>query len=324
MKIVASFGVELVEAAMDRMREVAEIKVLLDKSREALLTEVRDADAILASPITQYDRELFAAAGSLKIISRGGVGVDNIDLKAATEHGVFVTNSPEMTADSVAEFTMSLLLSLAKNTPRCDRAVREGRWDERRQLVRENIELNGKTHGIVGLGRIGHRVAIRCKAFGMRVLYFKRNRDLNLEQSLGIEYAPFDTLARECDSISLHTPLTAETTNLFNRARFTTMKPTCLLINQARGKVVNEAELFEALREGKIGGYATDVYEQEPPDTSSDLFKFKNVVVAPHLGGVTRESMVRSSMSVADNVLAALRSEIPKNLVNRDVLEKRS
>jgi lactate dehydrogenase-like 2-hydroxyacid dehydrogenase len=135
-----------------------------------------------------------------------------------------VTNAPEMSADSVAEFTLTLLLSLAKNIPRCDRAVREGKWDERFELIRTNIELNGKTHGIVGLGRIGRKVAVRCKAFGMRVLYYKRNRDLEFEKSLEVEYVPFEALLKESDSISLHLPLTDETKNLFDRSQFESMK----------------------------------------------------------------------------------------------------
>ena len=152
-----------------------------------------------------------------------------------------------------------------------------------------NIELRGKTHGIVGLGKIGRRVAMMCKGFGMRVLYFKRNRDLEFEQSSGVGYAPFQVLLKECDSISLHLPLTKETANLFDSPQFNLMKKTALLINQARGKVVNEEALVQALKEGTLGGYASDVYESEPPDPKSELLSFKNVVVSPHLAGGTRK-----------------------------------
>jgi phosphoglycerate dehydrogenase-like enzyme len=215
-------------------------------------------------------------------------------------------------------------LSLAKNNVRCDRAVKEGRWNERLDLIRENIELNGKTHGIVGMGNIGRRVAVRCRAFGMRVLYYKRNRDREFEGSAGVEYAPLEILLRESDSISLHLPLTAETTNLIAGPQFESMKRTALLINQARGKVVNEEALARVLREGRIGGYATDVYAQEPPDPKGDLFGFNNVVTTPHLGGGTREARLRANMTVAEEVLRVIRGEIPKNLVNREVLERRS
>jgi len=228
-----------------------------------------------------------------------------------------------VTADSVAEFTVSLLLSLAKNIPRCDRAVKEGRWNERVELMGTNIELRGKTHGIVGLGKIGARVAVMCKGFGMKVLYYKRNRDLEVERSLGIAYSPFETLLKESDSISLHLPLTDETMNLFRGPQFELMKRTALLINQARGKVVNEEALVQALKQGKIGGYATDVYEVEPPDLKSALLGFKNVVVSPHLAGGTLESRRRVSDAVAEDVLRVMRGERPKNLVNRDVLERK-
>jgi len=321
MKIVIPYGIELVEEALTLLRGAARVVVLPDNSEETLRAEMGDANAILMGATSHLDRSLIESASGLKHIARLGVGVDNIDLQAATEHGVFVTNNPGLTADSVAEFTMALLLGLAKNIPRCDRAVKEGRWEERSGLLLDNVELNSKTHGIVGLGKIGGRVAIRCKAFGMRVLYFKRNRDLDFERSAGVEYAPFETLIRESDSISLHAPLTAETANLFDKPQFEAMKRTAFLINQSRGKVVNEGSLIQALREGKIGGYATDVYEDEPPDAKSELFRFKNVVVAPHVGGVTRESRMRGHLAVAEEVIKALQGGIPKNIVNREVLE---
>jgi D-3-phosphoglycerate dehydrogenase len=323
-KIVLTYGIRIVEEALALMRVVAQVTVPRDGSDAALIAEVRDASTVVVGARPNINRSLIESAGRLRHIARVGVGVDSIDIEAATERGIIVTNAPEVTADSVAEFTMSLLLSLAKNIPRCDRAVREDRWDERSELIRSNIELNGKTHGIVGLGRIGSRVAVRCKAFGMRVLYYKRNRDLEFERSIGVEYVPFEILIKESDSISLHIPLTSETMNLMGRPQFESMKSTALLINQARGKVVNEEALVQALKEGRIGGYATDVYENEPPDPKSELLSFKNVVVSPHLGGVTRESAIRVSMMVAEDVVRVIRGDLPKNLVNREVLQKSS
>jgi D-3-phosphoglycerate dehydrogenase len=324
MKIVIAHGIGIVDKPLAMLQEVAQVTVPCDDSEAALLAEVRDAHTLLVSFRPPVNRRLIESAGSLRHIARLGVGLDSIDLQAATERGVIVSNVPDMTSDSVAEFTMALLLSLAKNTPRCDRAIKEGRWEERVELIRTNIELRGKTHGIVGLGRIGSRVAARCKAFGMRILYHKRNRDLNLERSEGIEYSPFEALLRESDSISLHIPLTDETRNLFDTPQFESMKRTALLINQARGMVVNEAALIQALREGKIGGYATDVYETEPPDPKSELFGFKNVVVAPHLGGGTREARLRATMAIVEDVVKVIRGEMPKNLVNREVLKRTS
>ena len=323
-KIVVACGFRIDKEAIALLSEVAQVTFTRDDSEEALLSEAADADAILVGPRPYVTRDLIASASRLRHIARVGVGLDSIDMQAATGRGIMVTNAPDVTADSVAEFTMSLLLSLAKNIPRCDRAVREGRWSERFELSSTNIELRGKTHGIVGLGRIGGRVAVRCKAFGMRILYNKRNRDLEIEKSAGIEFAPFDVLLKESDSISLHLPLTKETMNMFDKPQFESMKRTALLINQARGKVVNEAALVQALKEGKLGGYATDVHENEPPDPKSELFQLKNVVVSPHLGGGTRESMSRVSMVVAEDVIKVIRGEIPKNLANREVLKPRS
>ena len=323
MKIVVPYGMVIVEEALAVMREAAQVTSPRDDSQEALLAEVRDANALLAGPKTCLDRKLIESSTGLKHIARNGVGVDSIDLQAATERGIFVTNNPELTVDSVSEFTVALLLGLAKNIPRCDRAVKEGQWYEKNELIHVNIELKGKTHGIVGLGKIGSRVAVVCKALGMRVLYFKRNRDLNLERLLGVEYSPFAKLIRECDSISLHSPLTDETRNLFDKPQFESMKKTALLINQSRGEVVNEKALVQALKEGRIGGYATDVYDREPPDPKSELFKLKNVVATPHMGGGTREARARSNMAIAEAVLEVMRGGIPKNLVNREVLRRK-
>ena len=322
-KIVIACGFRIDKEAIALLSEVAQVIVTHDDSEAALLSEAGDADAILVGPRPYVRRDLIESASQLKHIARVGVGLDSIDMQAATERGIMVTNAPDVTADSVAEFTMSLLLSLAKNIPRCDRAVREGRWSERFELSSTNIELRGKTHGVVGLGRIGGRVAVRCKAFGMRILYNKRNRDREFEQSVGVEFVPFEVLLKESDTISLHLPLTKETMNMFDKPQFESMKRTALLINQARGKVVNEAALVQALKEGKLGGYATDVHENEPPDPKSELLQLKNVVVSPHLGGGTRESMLRVSMVVAEDVVRVIRGDIPKNLANKEVLKGR-
>lgn len=323
MKIAILYDVFLVDEALAAMREVATVTTTRNDSREALLAEAADADAIVVGPGTFVDRHVINAATHLKLIARIGVGVDRIDLQAATERGVFVTNNPIKTADSVSEFTVALLLGLAKNIPWGDQAVKEGQWVAGKQrATHDNIELYRKTHGVVGMGEIGSRVAAVCKALGMKVLYFKRSRNADLERLLGVEYAPFDKLIRESDTISLHTPLTDETRNLFDKPQFEAMKRTALLINQSRGQVVNEKALLRALKEDKIGGYATDVYEEEPPDPNSELLKLKNVIVAPHVGGLSREAGVRMSMTIAEAVLAVAKGDVPNNVVNRGVLKR--
>ncbi len=321
MKIVILFDVVISAEALAVMREVATVTKTRNESREALLAEAADADVIVAGPAAHIDRKAIEWARVLKLIARSGVGVDRIDLQAASEHGVFVTNNPALTPDSVAEFTVTLLLGLAKNLTRCDRFIKEGQWVAGKQAAsQDNIELCGKTHGVVGMGEIGSRVAVVCKALGMNVLYCKRNRNADLERLLGVQYAPFEKLIRESDTISLHTPLTDQTRNLFDKPQFEVMKRSALLINQSRGQVVNEKALLDALKEGRIGGYATDVYDEEPPDPNSELFKLKNVVVAPHVGAITREARLRVSMTIAQAILAVAKGSVPNNLVNRDVL----
>lgn len=322
MKIVLAHNMELVEEPIAMMKKVAQVVTPRDGSEEALLEEVRDADALLVGINPPVTRRVFEAAPKLRHVARMGVGVDIVDLKAATDHGVMVTNVPDVTSDTVAEFTMTMLLSLARNVVRCDSAVRTGHWHDRLELIQINTELFGKTHGLIGMGRIGGRVAIRCKAFGMKVVYYKRTRDLEFEKTQGVEYWPLEKLLRECDTISLHTPLTDETRNMLDRPQFESMKRTAMLVNQSRGKVVNEKALIQALKEGLIGGYATDVYESEPPDPNSELLRLKNVFLSPHLGGGTRESRVKSGMTIAGDAIRILRGEIPKNVVNKEVLGK--
>lgn len=323
MKVVILHDVFFFDEAIAAMQEVATVTIMHNDSREALLAEIADADAIAVGPGTFVDRHVIESAARLKLIARIGVGVDRVDLQAATERGVFVTNNPVLTADTVAEFTVALLLGLAKNIPSADRAVKEGRWVAgKHRATYGNIELSGKTHGVVGMGEIGGRVAAVCKALRMKVLYFRRTRNAHLERLLGVEYAPFEKLIRESDTISIHTPLTDETRNLFDAPQFEAMKRTALLINQSRGQVVNEEALLRALTEGQIGGYATDVFAKEPPDPNSELMKLKNVIVSAHVGGLSREAGLRYSMNIAEAVIAISKGAVPNNLVNRAVLNK--
>ena len=320
-KILVAHRFEPGEEALAIMREVARVVILESDSEEILLDQIKDADALLVGISPQVTRALIGSAPRLKHVARQGVGVDIVDLAAATERGILVTNVPDVTSDSVAEFAMTLLLSLAKNIIHCNETVKAGQWGRRRELIRTNLELNNKTHGIVGLGRIGRRVAARCRAFGMRVLYYKRNRDHDFEQSTDITYVPFETLLQESDSISLHLPLTPETKNMIDTPQFDMMKRAVLMVNHSRGSVVNERALVQALEDGTIGGYATDVYEQEPPDPASKLLSFSNVIASPHLGGGTIEARGRANRMVAEEVVRVIRGLQPRNLVNKEVLE---
>jgi len=308
----------LADEPLAMMRAVADVVTPRDGSEEALLEAVRDADSLLVDVLPPVTRRVFEAAPKLKHVARMGIGVDSVDLKAATEHGVIVTNVPDASTDTVAEFTLTMLLALARHVTWCDRAVRTGHWNDRLELIGINTELFGKTHGVIGLGRIGSRVATRCKAFGMTLIYYDVVRNEALEREHGIAYRPLDRLLREADTMSLHLPLTAQTRDLITRPQFETMKKTALLVNQSRGKVVNEKDLVEALRAGIIAGYATDVYDTEPPN--SELTTLPNVFLSPHLAGLTRESRIRLNMTIAQDAIQVLRGEVPANLVNKDVV----
>lgn len=318
-KIVITRNAMLTEEVLDTLRVLARVIVLPDDSEETLLSELKDTNTIIIGPRPYITRELIETANALRHVARLGVGLDSIDIQAATNQGVFVTNTPGVTSDSVAEFTVTLLLSLAKNIPRCDRSVKDNRWDERDDLLLDHIELKGKTHGIVGMGRIGKKVATRCKAFGMNIIYYKRTRDLEFEKPAKVTYVPFEILLKKSDSISLHLPLSEETLNLIDTAEFLLMKKTTLLVNQARGKVVNETALVQILKQELIGGYATDVYEKEPPAPDSELLGFKNVITTPHLAGSTRESRARSAEIILEDVSLVMRGETPINLINPEV-----
>ena len=323
MKIVTAYNMALADEPLTMMREVAEVVSPRDESEGSLIEAVRDADSLLVDVHPAVPRRVFEAAAKLKHVGRMGIGVDTVDLKAATDHGVMVTNVPDASSDTVAEFTLAMLLALARHITWCDRAVHTGHWHDRLELISINTDLFGKTHGVIGMGRIGGRVAIRCKAFGMKVVYYdKRSPDLDFDREHGVEYWPLDKLLREADTISLHTPLTAETRNLLGRPQFETMKRTALVVNQSRGKVVNEKDLVEALREGLIAGYATDVYDTEPPNPDSELMKLPNVFLSPHLAGLTRDSRLRLGLSIARDAIQVLRGEVPKNLVNKEVLAR--
>lgn len=319
-KIVITSNAWLTEEALVLLKKLGRVITLRDDSPETLLSELPDTHAIIIGPRPYITREILETANSLQLVARVGVGLDSIDIPAATECGVMVTNTPEVTSDSVAEFSVALLLALAKNIPRCDRAVKDGHWGDRDDLLLDHVELKGKTHGIVGMGRIGRKVAMRCQAFGMKIIYYKRTRDREFEENNKVTYTPFKDLLHDSDSISLHLPLSNETLNLFTEPQFRAMKKTAFLINQARGKVVNENELVKALRNGWIGGYATDVYEQEPPDPGCELLAFKNVIATPHLAGSTRESRARSADMVVEDVSRVLRGDVPLHLTNPEVL----
>ena len=304
---IAPVGIVLLEARCN-------VILAIGKSRDALLADVASADALIVRSGTQVDAELIAAAPHLRVIGRAGSGVDNIDLDAATRAGVLVVNASDANTISAAEHTMALLLAQARHIVRADAALREGRW-EREQF--RGVELHGKTLGVIGLGRIGTLVAQRASAFGMRILACDPYVAEDRARRLGVDLVDLDTVLAESDFVTVHVPRTKETEGLIGEKEFTKMKPGALLVNVARGGIVDEGALADAVRAGTIAGAAVDVFAVEPA-TDSPLFALHGVVVTPHLGASTNEAQDRAARAVAASVADALAGE-PVAAVNLDL-----
>ncbi|MBF0522657.1 MAG: phosphoglycerate dehydrogenase [Candidatus Omnitrophica bacterium] len=277
---------------------------------EELKAIIKDYEAIVIRSATKLKADIIEAADNLKFIGRAGVGLDNVDLKAATKKGIVAMNTPAGNTTSTAEQTWSLILSLSRNIPQACASLKSGNW-ERTKF--EGVELYGKTIGIIGLGRIGSTVAGFAKAFGMKVIAYDPYLSKEIFDQRNIEMADVERLVKESDYITVHIPKTAETTNLISDKEFDMMKKTARVINCARGGIINEAALIKALQENKIAGAALDVYEQEPPDFNSPLFKLDNCVVTPHLGASTSEAQINVAVEIADTIRNAL---LGKGIVN--------
>jgi len=269
-----------------------------------------------------FTRESIEAAHALRVIGRHGVGVDNIDLQAATEKGIVVVNTPLANATSVAEHTILVIGALAKRMRVMDRAVREGRWEVRNEY--KAVDLEGKVLGLVGLGRVGTLVAKKAaEAFNMKVLAFDPYIAPESARSLGIELCSnAEEIFRRADVVSLHTPLTPETRGLANATRLRMMKPGALLINFSRGEVVDENALYEALTKGVIAGAALDVFDPEPPKKDNPLFGLDSVILSPHSAALTQECVIRMATGAAEGVVDVLSGRKPSFVVNPEVLKK--
>ncbi|NQV05252.1 phosphoglycerate dehydrogenase [bacterium] len=283
--------------------------------RDELLALMSDAAGLVVRSATSVDAELIAAAPALQVIGRAGIGVDNIDLGAATSAGVLVVNAPTANAVSAAEHTMALLLSQARRVPEADQSLRSGRWD-RKDL--QGVELHGKTLGVIGLGRIGTLVAQRCLAFGMHLIAFDPYVSSERARRLGAELkADLASLLAEADFVTVHLPRTRETEGLLGREALAGAKPGIRIINTSRGGIVDEEALVEAVRSGVVAGAALDVFVSEPL-TDSPLFDLRQVVLTPHLGASTVEAQDKAGTDVASAVVNALRGEIVASAVNVD------
>ncbi len=282
-------------------------------SPDELKKIVGDYDAVIIRSGTRLTRDILEAGRHLKVIGRAGVGVDNVDLDAATKQGIIVMNTPEGNTTATAEHTITMILALARKIPQAHRSLLEGKWKREEFL---GTELQGKTIGIVGLGRIGREVAKRAlQGFGMRVLAYDPFITADSVKALGVNFCELDKIFKEADFITVHTPLTPETKYLINEKAFQIMKPGVRIINCARGGIVEEKALLKAIHDGKVAGAALDVFEKEPPN-ENPLLKCPEVVVTPHLGAATREAQENVSVAVAKQVIDALYNRAIRNAVN--------
>ncbi len=305
-RILEEAGCEVVQPDIDRPLRT-----------EEMIAYIKDVDGVVVG-VDDMGAEVIAAAPRLKVISKHGVGVDNIDIAAATQAGIVVTNTPGTNHIAVAELTLGFMIGLARSIPQADAKTRAGSWS--RPM---GVELNGKTLGLVGLGRIGLVVAQLARAFEMHVLYYDVVRHIPMEAEGWLHYADLKTLINESDFVSLHCPLLPETYNIIGEEQLRAMKPTAYLINAARGGLIDEVALVRALQEGWIAGAALDAFVDEPP-INSPLLALPNVILSPHAGAWTSESAQRMATMSARNVVSVLRGERPDAVLNPSVYERRS
>jgi len=306
----------LAESGVELLRKDFEVDVLLGLSHEELLKKIGEYDGLIIRSATQVTAEVIERAESLKAVGRAGIGVDNIDIEAATKRGIIVANAPESNTIAAGEHTLGLMLAAARHIPAADESLRGGEW---KRSKFKGVEVAGKTLGLIGLGHVGQIVARGALGMRMRVLAYDpyvsedRMRDMNVGRAETV-----DEVLAQADFVSLHVPRNPQTTGMINAEALERMKPSAYLINVARGGIVDEGDLYNALKEGTIAGAALDVFKEEPT-TESPLFVLPNVVVTPHLGASTVEAQDRAGVTAAEQVAVALRGQVPMNAINAPV-----
>ncbi|MBE2240186.1 MAG: phosphoglycerate dehydrogenase [Caldilineaceae bacterium] len=297
-----------------------EVTVQTGLSPEKLLEIIPQFDALLVRSATQVTAEVLRAGARLRVVGRAGVGVDNINVDAATQAGIVVVNAPTGNVVAAAEHTVAMLMALARNIPQADAHVRAGLWKRDKFM---GIEVRGKFLGTVGLGRVAQEVARRAQGLGMNVLAYDPYVTADYANQRGVELVDLDALVARADFLTLHVPLTPQTRHLISRERLATMQPTARLINVARGGIVDEQALVEAVEAGRLAGAALDVYEQEPPGADSPLRRCSNIILSPHLGGSTVEAQEKVAEDVALQVLDVLNDRPARYAVNAPIIPPR-
>ncbi|MGC5021130.1 phosphoglycerate dehydrogenase [Micromonospora sp. DT47] len=312
MNPVVLIAEELAPAAIEVLAHDFDVRHVDGTDRPALLSALSEADAVIVRSATQIDAEAIAAAPRLKVVARAGIGLDNVEVPAATARGVMVVNAPTSNIVSAAEQAVALLLAVARNTAAASAALKAGEWKRSKYT---GVELQGKTVGVVGLGRIGVLFAQRIAAFGTRLIAYDPYIQPARAAQLGVRLVGLEELLRESDFISIHLPKTPETVGLIGEKELAIVKPGVRIINAARGGLVDEQALADAIAEGRVAGAGVDVYAKEPC-TSSPLFAFDNVVATPHLGASTHEAQDKAGLAVARSVRLALQGEFVPDAVN--------
>ncbi|MBC7189172.1 phosphoglycerate dehydrogenase, partial [Candidatus Aerophobetes bacterium] len=300
---------EGVEKLKEEGFEVTEKKGL---EEDQICKIIPDYDALIVRSETKVTEKIINAASNLKIIGRAGTGLDNIDVEAATRKGIIVMNTPESNTISAAEHTISMLLSLSRNIPQANASLKKGIWDRKRFMGQE---VYGKTLGIIGLGRIGSEVAKRAQALGMKVIAYDPFVNKEKAEEIGVRMCEFEKLLGEADYITIHTPLTQHTRGLIGKREFSLMKEGVRIINCARGGIIDENSLYEAIKSGKVKGAALDVFEKEKP-FDSPLLELDCVIATPHLGASTQEAQIRVAREIASQIIDALKKGEIRNAVN--------
>lgn len=307
--------------AMEKLK--AEAIDIIDKRGRGMddadfVDVLKTADAVLCGNDLRVDDAMLAAAPRLKVIAKMGAGLDTVDIEAATRHNAIVFHTPGVNNQAVADHTFALILSVARRILYCDRSLREKRWEHTKIM---GLEIWQKTLGLIGLGAIGRCVALRAAGFQMKVVAYDPYWPEAFAREQGIERMEIDALLQTADIVSIHSPLMPETQGMIDARALSLMKPTALLVNAARGGIVNEADLYHALKNGVIAGAGVDVFENEPP-TDSPLMELDNVVVTPHTAAFTHDAMNAMSDGVVEQLVDYLRGGRPAHIVNPDVWEK--
>jgi len=312
LKVLVSDELADVGIKMLRAAKGVQVDVKIGLSPKALKATIKDCDALVIRSATQVTESLLRAATRLKVIGRAGIGLDNVDVPAATKRGIVVMNTPGGNIVTTAEHTIAMMLSLSRNIPQGTGSLKAGRWEKKSLQGRE---VFNKTLGIMGYGRVGSIVADRARGLKMRVIVHDPYANRELIEQAGFEPVSLKALLKRSDYVSVHVPKLKETTNLIDKKAFDLMKPGVMVINCARGGIVNEKDLLAALKSGKVGGAALDVFETEPPG-ASPLFEFDNVIYTPHLGASTAEAQTNVAVAVAEQVISYLQTGTIMNAVN--------